>query len=35
MQYWQSVEGGTNGVAGAVPSESDMFLVNGTMLYVR
>ena len=27
MQYWQSVEGGTNGVAGVKPSESDVFLV--------
>ena len=35
MQYWQSVEGGTNGVAGAVPSESDMFLVNNALCALK
>ena len=29
MQYWKSVEGGTNGVAGVAPSASDAFVVKG------
>ena len=33
MQYWQSVEGGTNGVAGAEPSGADMFLVTAIIYF--
>lgn len=29
MQYWKSVEGGTNGLAGVAPSASDDFIVHG------
>ena len=29
MQYWKSVEGGTNGLAGVAPSAADDFIVRG------
>ena len=32
MQYWKSVEGGTNGLAGVAPSASDDFIVHGAMV---